>query len=93
MNPLKRNAGLRYFNVDGSPCCIFGHVLERLGLPSLAGIENLSVDQLPWERLGVEPPNPREQQWVLMVQNRADQYSCWPMAVAYADGFALAALA
>lgn len=87
-SPFTKNARAAYFNTDGSPCCIFGHAFERLGL-SIAVRENFnlwcSTVDLPWNRLGFESPTDFQANWCSRVQVAADQGRIWISAVARAD--------
>lgn len=90
MNPLSRNKDSAYYNVDGSPCCIFGHVFERLGVDyGIVQSKSPSICGVPWELWGFETPTFHESMWVMEVQTRADQRKPWVIAVAMAERDAL----
>lgn len=91
-----RIAQCRYFNSDGSPECIVGHVLHELGAEEcntvdgiylalngamLAPIDTLA-DILPWEKLGVEKPTREQVKWVVRRQASQDRGDRWHEAVA-----------
>ena len=86
-NPLGRNENAGYANADGTPCCIFGHALRRLGFsPSelLTGMED-TILHLDWDGMGFEQPNRYESMWSSAVQWSADNGAAWIVAVARAD--------
>lgn len=91
MNPLSRNADTAYFYTDGSPCCIVGHALDRLGVagkhfsPGGVGSNIYTVGDLPWVVLGFTLPNDYQLQWLSAVQVAADGRAAWLKAVVGAD--------
>lgn len=86
-NPLKKNAGLAYFNADGSPCCVFGHALERLGITVAAmnGKNYTPARFLPWDFWGFDKPSDYQMRWCDKVQFKADTNVIWLKAVVLAD--------
>ncbi len=89
-NPLRKNADTAYYNADGSPCCIAGHALERLGFHSfdLAGDNFTTMEFLPWESWGFEAPTVAQVNWCRAMQHYADRRMVWIAALAAAE-FAL----
>lgn len=85
MNPLSRNKDSEYFNEVGLPCCLFGHVFERLGIPASEVVEGYSVPDLPWEAWGFEKPNEYEAVWTSLAQTHADNGDVWIIAIAMSD--------
>ncbi|AXH67851.1 hypothetical protein J4T99_gp045 [Mycobacterium phage Bromden] len=86
-NPLGRNKTPDYTSADGKPCCIFGHVLKRLGI-GIAGwepINSVTFADLPWNDWGFEEPNAYQLLWITNVQANADNGDAWVIAVAMAD--------
>ena len=89
-DPLGRNVKPEY-STDGKPCCIFGHVLERLGVPVAAwelerlGYNNWTFADLSWEDWGFEPPNAYQRLWVTHVQANTDNGDSWILGIAMAD--------
>lgn len=83
-HPLNKNPDFSYFDVDGQPCCIFGHAFARLGL-FRPGFPTNIVSHLPWNELGFDDPQPWQQDWVASVQVDADSGHVWASAVASAD--------
>lgn len=88
-HPLNRNADSEYFNADGSPCCIFGHALDALGIAFDHDLSieayGSSIGELPWDLLGFEEPNDYQALWAVNVQTAADNGQAWIVAVATAD--------
>lgn len=88
-NPLGRNEAPEYRR-NGKPCCIFGHVLERLGIPVAKWelellLNNYTLADLPWEDWGFEKPNEYQLLWITKVQANADNRDAWIIAIAMAD--------
>lgn len=88
LNPLARNTGKGYYEY-GEPCCFFGHVLERLGLPvakwEIALFNTYTLAELPWLHWGIEEPNEYQRLWIAKVQAAADNGDSWIIAIAMAD--------
>ncbi|QBP29826.1 hypothetical protein SEQ_HALENA_42 [Mycobacterium phage Halena] len=88
-NPLGRNVRPEYTKENGKPCCLFGHVLERLGVPvaqfELKLLNNHTLAELPWSDWGFEPPNTYQALWTTKVQAGADNGEAWIIAIAMAD--------
>lgn len=85
LNPLGRNAGPEYVGENGKPACIFGHVLERLGISVVTAQNNFSMFELPWDTWGFERPNYYQSLWTAKVQAAADNGDAWVIAIATAD--------
>ncbi|ALA06558.1 hypothetical protein SEA_LUMOS_42 [Mycobacterium phage Lumos] len=87
LNPLGRNENAAYTERDGEPCCIFGHVLERLGIgiASWEVLNNFTLAELPWADFGFEEPNAYQILWTTKVQAAADSGDAWIIAIAMAD--------
>ena len=83
--PLFRNEKSEYYNEDGTPCCIFGHVFDRLGVRRATVNRGGVVAVLDWELMGFEKPNSFQTFWVTQVQGRADAGESWILAVALTD--------
>lgn len=91
-NPDHRSSD-KYFSM-GKPCCIVGHVLDKLGVSSVGLYlvkettplmrNNLPVEDIDWQALDVEPPTDGEALWIKNVQERQDQGYPWGDAVEHA---------
>ncbi|QXO14281.1 hypothetical protein SEA_CHASER_42 [Mycobacterium phage Chaser] len=87
LNPLGRNERAAYTKRNGEPCCLFGHVLERLGI-GIAGwepINDVTFADLPWSDWGFDEPNTYQLLWIAKVQANADNGDAWIIAIAMAD--------
>jgi hypothetical protein len=87
MSPLVRNESPDYTDADNEPCCIFGRVLERLGIIIKFGddLNYHSFPELPWKLWGFEEPNAYQRLWATLVQANADNGDAWIIALAMAD--------
>lgn len=88
LNPLGHNTASVYVTAEGEPCCIFGHVLNKLNLLSsdqLKKLNNYTFADLPWQEWGIESPSDYQRLWTLKVQSAADNGSIWGVAVLAAE--------
>lgn len=94
-----RISGCTYFDETGDPVCIVGHAIAELGYTPPPGhpddwpvwLHDTAADALPWDRLGIDHPDPTSLSWVQSVQMSQDgapigsRPSRWREAVDVAD--------